>query len=120
MRRFFPQLYPPYLHVFRVDPGSLDKVDLDTLWGPTPPASATSAAAAAASQATSQVLGDVGLQELPGGEGGKDKQSRQGVKADGGGGVVTEQLARLEQEQHQLREQVAELKAILLRQQREH
>lgn len=32
VRRYFPSLYPPCLHVLRVDPDKLDTVKMDNLW----------------------------------------------------------------------------------------
>ncbi|KAI3431652.1 hypothetical protein D9Q98_004699 [Chlorella vulgaris] len=32
VERFFPNLYPPFLHVLRTDPDKLDSVKLDKLW----------------------------------------------------------------------------------------
>jgi hypothetical protein len=108
----FPHLYPPYLHVLRVDPSRLDKVDLDALWGPS-----SDAAAAAASEAVAEAAQRA--TERGRAQGGAQKESQRGeVGREAGGeqaGVLSRQLARLEEEQHHMAEQVAELKSILLR-----
>lgn len=101
MQCLVSHLYPPYLHVLRVDPSRLDKVELDRLWGGAAPLAAAAADRAAEAAAAQDGAGQV------------QEQGRGGDTVSGMKEMMWH-LTGVEAEQRRLREQVAELKSILL------
>lgn len=86
-----PWLYPKYLHVLRVDPSKLDKVQIATIWGRDE------------------------IDESPGGdrEAREEEEQRRGDEG-GGGGSAKPDADKLEKKVDELRREVSELKDILL------